>query len=163
MDDCHWCVISPCAVLCCVVLCVQGLAQHCHAETKASSLLPLPLPGDTQVSGAMAWLISAHSLASHSQPPDVTPRKNNLVHALESPNTQADFSAVLCSWFYKSLLPLTACSVTVLAPASALLRLSIFLSCHGYVSHLICDLLSWVRLIVELCASRPLVTQLKLA
>lgn len=110
-----------------------------------------------------AWLISAHSLPSHSQPPDVTPRKITPVHALESPNTQADFSAVLCSWFYKSLLPLTACSVTVLAPASALLRLSIFLSCHGYVSHLICDLLSWVRVIVELCASRPLVTQLKLA
>lgn len=111
-----------------------------------------------------AWLLSAHSLASHSQPPDVTPRKINPVHAPESSNAQTDFSAVLCSWFYKSpLLPLTACSVTVLAPASALLRLSIFLSCHGYVSHLICDLLSWVRVIVELCASRPLVTQLKLA
>lgn len=145
-----------CAVLCCVcrgslstVMQRPRPALCCHCHSLGTHRWVVPWPGSSLHT---AWLHTHNLLMWH-----------NLVHALESPNTQADFSAVLCSWFYKSLLPLTACSVTVLAPASALLRLSIFLSCHGYVSHLICDLLSWVRLIVELCASRPLVTQLKLA
>lgn len=154
MEGFQCCVISACAVCTgarCTAMQSPRAAPCCHSLGTHRWVVPV------------AWLIPAHSLASHSQPPDETPRKINLLHSLQSSNTQADFSAVLCSWFYKSLLPLTACSVTVLAPASALLRLSIFPSCHGYVSHLICDLLSWVRVIVELCASRPLVTQLKLA
>lgn len=91
-------------------------------------------------------------------------RKINLIHTFESSNLQKLlFSAVLCSRFDHSPLPSPVCSAAALAPASALLGLSIFLSCHGDVSHLICDLLSWGRVIAELCASRPLVTLLKLA